>query len=135
MQVQGGSRPSQVVGKDGNESDRKLQITLSNTKASKVVSTQITVHGFPVGARLVPAVLYPLGQNPEEMAMSFTVDRQIETGQSTSIEVSVHDFGIVDSIELHSVSYADGSSWHPSLQKSCRAIANDLKAPLDVSGH
>jgi hypothetical protein len=118
---------------DLEENAGKLQVTLNNSQPLKVVRARLTVYGFPVGVRIDPAVLYPAGENPAEIARTFPVERTVEVGRSASIDLSVVDLGTVSAIGLDSLTYADGSSWHSSYRKSCRATSG--ASDLEVSAH
>jgi hypothetical protein len=112
----------------GNE--HRLQITLSNPK-SEVVAARITVHGFPVGGRVDPAVLY-LTKNPAEITKTIAFDQIVAAGQNTSFGVAVPNFSAVTSIDLDSVTYSDGSGWHPENRKYCRAVGLPIDAAADA---
>ena len=120
------------------ERRQRIHITLANPE-SEVASVQLTVYGFPVGVRIDPAVAYPRPQgspvvhnNPAEIQKTIAFDRAVAAGQSTSIDFSVRDFSIVSSIDLNSVTYSDGSSWHPVNHKYCQAVGEPTGAlPID----
>jgi hypothetical protein len=111
----------------------QLKITLSNPK-SDVVAAQITIHGFPVRGQVIPAVLY-MPDNPFELTKAVNFDRTVATGQSASIDVSVHDFSSVTSIFLNSVTYSDGSRWHPANRKFCAAVGLPIYAVAKPTPH
>ena len=121
------------------ERRQRIHITLANPE-SEVASVQLTVYGFPVGVRVDPAVAYPsregspvVHNNPAEIQKTIAFDRAVGAGQSTSIDISVRDFSIVSSIDLNSVTYSDGSSWHPANYKYCQAIGV-LTGALPIDG-
>ena len=99
---------------------QRLQVILSNPK-SEIVGARITIYGFPIGGRVEPAVAYsPHG--PSEIAKTIAFDQIVAEGQSGSYEVALPNFGAVASVDLDSLKYSDGSSWHPVGRKSCRAV-------------
>jgi len=106
---------------------QNLEITLSNSQPLTARRAQVTVYGFPPGARSVPAVVYSLGANPLEVAKSFTFDCAIETGQSISVELAVPNLHTVTGINLDSLEYANGSSWHPSFRYPCQALDRSIE--------
>lgn len=110
--------------------EQRLQITLSNPK-SDVVATRITVHGFPVGGRVAPAVLY-LPNDPAEITKTIAFDQTVAAGQNASFDVAVPNFSTVTSIDLDSVTYSDGSGWHPENRKYCRAVGLPIDAAADA---
>jgi hypothetical protein len=117
----------------GEESAKRLEVTLNNSQPLKIAKARLTVYGFPAGVRIDPAVLYPAGENPAEIARSFAVDRTVEAGHSTSIDLSVN-LGTVTAIGLDSLSYADGAHWHPDFRRSCRATSRGA-SDLEVTAH
>lgn len=108
----------------GNE--LRLQITLSNPK-SEVVAARITVHGYPVGGRVDPAVLY--FSDPAGITKTIAFDQTVAAGQNASFDVAVPNFSAVTLIDLDSVTYSDGSGWHPENRKYCRAVG----LPIDTA--
>jgi len=120
------------------ERRQRIHITLANPE-SEVASVQLTIYGLPVGGRIDPAVAYLnrdgsviVHNNPAEIHKTIAFDRAVGARQSTSIDVSARDFSIVSSIDLNSVTYSDGSSWHPANQKYCQAVSVPTGAlPID----
>ena len=106
--------------------DQRLQITLSNPE-SEVVAARFTVHGFPVGGRVDPAVLY-LSKDPAEITKTIAFDQTVAVGQNASFDVAVPNFSTVTSIDLDSVTYSDGSIWHSENRKYCRAVGLPIDA-------
>jgi hypothetical protein len=120
------------------ERRQRIHITLANPEAELALA-QLTVYGFPVGSRVDPAVAYASHQgspvvhnHPAEIQKMIAFDRAVAAGQSTSIDIPVRDFSIVSSIDLNSVTYSDGSSWHPANHKYCQAVGVATGAlPID----
>jgi hypothetical protein len=119
------------------ERRQRIHITLDNP-GSEIASVQLTVYGFPVGGRVDPAVAYAsrdgsvVHNNPAEIQKTIAFDRAVGAGRSTSIDVSAQDFRIVSSIDLNSITYSDGSSWHPANHKCCQAVGVPTGAlPID----
>jgi hypothetical protein len=128
---------------NGRTTDRghRIHITLANPE-SEVASVRLTVHGFPVGVRVGvdPAVAHPghegspvAHNNPAEIQKTIFFDRALRAGQSASMDVPVHDFTTVSSIDLNSVTYSDGSSWHSANHKYCQAVGLPT-GPLPIDG-
>ena len=122
----GGVMPITPVARGQKIADtRQFGITLSNPN-SEVISARITIYGFPVGERTDPGVLY-FPHNPAEIKKTIALERTVEVGKSTSYEVSIPNFSTVTSIDLDSVAYSDGTSWHPAAGGSCRAVPLPIK--------
>ena len=112
------------------ERGQRIHITLANPK-SEAASVWLTVHGFPVGVRagIDPAVAYRghegtavVHDNPAEIQQTISFDRALGARESASMDVPVQDFSVVSSIDLNSVTYSDGSGWHPANHKYCQAV-------------
>jgi hypothetical protein len=112
------------------ERGQRIHITLANPEA-QVDSVRLTLYGLPTGIRagVSPAVAYRghegtavVHNDPAEIQQTISFDRLLRMGQSSSIDVSVQDFSSVSSIDLNSITYSDGSSWHPANHKYCQAV-------------
>jgi hypothetical protein len=111
-------------------SEQRLQITLGNPK-SEVIAARITVHGFPIGGRGVPAVLY-FPDDPSEITKTIAFDQTVAAGESASMDVAIPKFSTVTAISLDSVTYSDGSEWHSGNRKSCRAVGLPTETAADT---
>jgi hypothetical protein len=109
-------------GQDGrsrpeNEITQRLHMTLSNSNPHAIVGMQITVHGFPAKARVVPTV----SAQSDRSELEKTIDLKINVGsnQNASTDLRLRAFTAVRLLNVDSVDYADGSSWHASAQQTC----------------
>jgi hypothetical protein len=125
-----GPRGLQRIVSDPGDNEQKLQITLMNSESLVVRQSQITVYALPTGIRVEPAVLYSLGANPVEIPKTFTIKRTVQAGESASVGLSIAAASTVTGINLDSLTYADGTSWHPSFRESCQAINTAAHAVL-----
>ncbi len=114
-----------VLIKDGQTQGitQKLEITLSNPKSPGIAAAQMSVRGFAVGIRFAPAVLY-FPNDPAEISKTVAFDGPVAAGQNASTYVIVSDFSAVTSIDLDSVTYTNGLSWHPTVRKACSAFGH-----------
>jgi hypothetical protein len=119
-----------IDGSAPGDNEKKLQITLNNSQSLAVRQSRITVYALPAGVRVQPAVAYSLGANPLEIAKTFTIKRTLQAGQSSSVDLSIADVSTVTGINLDSLTYADGTSWHPSFREPCRALNTVARAVL-----
>jgi hypothetical protein len=128
LRIAGNVVPITPVGNGQSTGEKEqLEITLSDPK-SDVKSARITIYGFPIGGRVDPAVLYS-PHAPAEIKKTIGLSRTVAVGGSTSYEVAIPDFSTVTSIDLDSVVYSDGTSWHSETPKSCQA----LPLPIDTA--
>jgi hypothetical protein len=128
--------PAKVVlikGEQPQGITEKLQITLNNPKSPGIAAAHMTIRGVPVGVRFVPAVVY-LPDDPAQISKTVAFDRPVAAGQNASIFVGVSDFSAVTSIDLDSVTFADGLSWHPIVRRACSATGRlSLNSQVNVA--
>jgi hypothetical protein len=88
---------------------QQLQIAVMNPKTVAISSMQLAVHGWSGNARILPT------QKADESVASKTVDVTLKVGPSKTADaiVWVSELTSVQSIDLISVDYADGSSLKP----------------------
>jgi hypothetical protein len=124
---------------------QRLQVILSQWPPFGIVASRVTVHGMaPVGDRPEPsAIMESLDLNrivnyPSPVASTGNVPHPTTenvmpwlptSGEPVIVRVSSPDsrwyawvsgFTAVNSVDLESVSYADGTSWHASNGTHCR---------------
>jgi hypothetical protein len=122
--------PGTVIVKNGREDQRarenkftqRLRMTLTNPNWREVVGIQITAHGFSAKARVVPTV----SAQSDASELKKTIDLKLNVGynQHAITDLMLDAFTSVSRIDLDSVDYADGSSWHSSAGQTCH-IAPD----------
>jgi hypothetical protein len=103
--------------------DQGLHLTLSNARPVQVISAEIAVHGYPKGMRIMPTVLRI--PDPYEIRRTFPIADAIAPGESISFDLPLKGLSTVDHIDVVSLTYADGSIWHPANltdRQPCRAF-------------
>jgi hypothetical protein len=103
---------------------QQLQLTLNNPKLATISAIRITVHGWDVKGRTLPA-----GETTSSYASaSRTLDLTLSIGASQTADTDIWVSGLtaVDSIDLDQVSYTDGSSWESSTLQACRIMPNPI---------
>ena len=106
---------------------QSIRLILLQNKSSKVTKATVTVHGLAVNTRMLPAA----GEGPAEISRSLHVD--VEDGDAPdegAADLVLAGFTSVRSIDLKSLTYADGSTW-TSGEKVCRATP-DLLMRVDA---
>jgi hypothetical protein len=85
---------------------KRVVVNLSNTKSDAIVSERLTVHGTPTSSDPSPY---------------FGTSSKVEIGarQTGILALSLSHFSDFKSVELNSVTYADGSSWQPATGEFC----------------
>jgi hypothetical protein len=87
----------------------KVSITLKNASLQGIVAFQITVHG-----------------RRAEIVKTLSLDSKVAAMQDTSVDVLVPGLRSIAYMQLASVSYADGSQWNFSGDKTCLVIPLSL---------
>jgi hypothetical protein len=93
-----------------------------NFRSHEIASVQITVHGFSDKWKAID--LANSSQTPD-LAKSLDLVLDVKGGGSVSRDLSLSLFAAVTSIDLNSITYADGSTWHASSPGAC-SITPDL---------
>jgi hypothetical protein len=93
---------------------QKVRITLNNLESAPITLERITVH---------------FGGVTSTSGAPFEMETRVEVGakQEAFFAESFSDPNPVSYIELNSVRYADGSSWHPSDGAVCKIAPEPLK--------
>ena len=97
-----------------------LQVTMSNSKSVDIVGAQITAHGFDAKTRYLPAQL-PLTASPD-LTKTVDLDLTVKSRGNESTDLRLARFTAVSWIDLDSVTYADGTTWHSSAGKTCHVV-------------
>lgn len=126
MQAQHGADGStmMVAGGAHRGIGQLLQFTMNNPKLATISAIRITVHGWDVKGRTLPAV----ETTSSYASASRTLDLTLSIGahKTADTDVWVNGLTAVDSIDLEQVSYTDGSNWEPSTQQACHIMLNAI---------
>jgi hypothetical protein len=130
LSAQPGVGPGMVIVVDGNATaSQKLNLQFTNTgdprQHSNITGAQITVHGLTARGRIAPA-RFGDADDPDAATLAKQVDLALTVapGASASTGLLFKGFTSIRWITLDSLTYADGSTWHPSPQHSCRVVPN-----------
>jgi hypothetical protein len=94
-----------------------LHLMVNAPNSSRVVAAQVTVHGFTNKVRAVQTASTP---DPSDAAKTFDV--RFPTGpKEIATDLAVPGFSAVRTIDLNSVTYADGSTWKLAEGSTCRS--------------
>jgi hypothetical protein len=99
-------------------SQQWLRFLLTNPKSLGITGIELAVHGLQPGGHVEPVVS---GQ-PGAGALDKHVELQLvlDPAKRTTRDVRFDGFTSIRSIDLESVTYADGSVWHASARNPCR---------------
>lgn len=98
---------------------QQIRLTLANPRLIGVTAARIQVRGYTPNARAFPAA----SPSPDA-ARSLDLVLTVAPGQDATTDLRLESFSAVTSIELESVSYADGSRWQAGAEARCQ-IAPD----------
>ena len=99
-----------------------LKLTFGPLSAQKVVSATVTIHGLSPSSRYM-LVNKPSGANRTQ---TFQLDQTPGSAGLSDTEVRVTQMRFVRWAELTALSYADGTTWHPSRYEQCRAVPSNF---------
>jgi hypothetical protein len=102
----------------------QLHLDVSNPSTRDIVGAQFTVHGFSRKLRLIDP---SDPSNAPDLWRSVDVALDVRGKGHASSELSLTHFtAIITSIDLDSVTYADGTQWQAPSQGACSTIPNVL---------
>jgi hypothetical protein len=93
---------------------QRLRLTLTNPSSRDIVSADFTAHGFSNKPRAMDA-----GLNEPDLAKTIDVVLGVKGKGHASRDLSLNHFTAVTSIDLNSITYADGTTWHAPSPGAC----------------
>jgi hypothetical protein len=87
---------------------------MTNFLPHEIVSAQITAHGFGYKWRVIP-----ISDATPDIWKTMNVALDVKGNSSASRELSLGHFSAIRTIDVNSVTYADGSTWHASSPGAC----------------
>jgi hypothetical protein len=103
-------------------STQKIQLTMTNRLAHEIVSAQFVVHGYSSKTRAMSLA----NSSPEpDLAKTVDVVLDVKGKSEASSDLLLSRFAAVTSIDLKSITYADGNTWNTPSAEAC-SIAPDL---------
>jgi hypothetical protein len=98
-----------------------LHLMLNRLTGPAIESIEITVYGVSSKARVLPARV------PSD-DVSKTFERRRETGSNSlsDADVWMHNVGSLSRVDLISIAYADGTTWHTAEYLKCRAVPSNF---------
>jgi hypothetical protein len=97
---------------------------LKNSGALGITGLEMTVHGTTAEGRVLP-VASASGERGT-IARKLSLKVTMAAGADTTKDVAFNGFTSMQLIDLDSVSYADGTSWHPSVGHTCSVEPSHL---------
>lgn len=100
--------------------EQRIQLTMTNPSQQEIVKAQITVHGLSDKWRYVPLPEAPA----PDLTKRVEVTLDVRGNSHASSDVSLSRFTSVTSVDLNSLTYADGSTWEASSSAACSVAPN-----------
>ena len=108
-------------------------LTLAPKDHRAIAKATVTARGYPIQAGtldLVAHLIDPAHPQPKRKELEKTLTVKLSSAgtesNSFSAELQLPGFNILNSIELNSVTYADGSTWKIASQDDCRIAPDPL---------
>ena len=99
-----------------------LHLTLNHLLPGPAIdSIEVTVYGVSAKARILPAA-----PPPEDVSKTFELTRQPGSNNLSDADVWMHNVGSLSRVDLISVHYADGTTWHTTENLKCRAVPSNF---------
>ena len=114
-------KPGQPDPDRGGNSQR-IHLAVNNTGAARIRTADVRVHGTTAMPRMVPLAG---ASGPATITRGMHVSFSEGTGNESSSDVVLRDFTSVRSIDLLSVTYADGTTWKSSAG-ACRIVPDPV---------
>jgi len=98
-----------------------FHLMLDHLTGPAIDSIEITVYGVSSKARVLPA-----GPLPEDISKTFELRRSADSNTLTEADVWMHNVGSLSRVDLISIHYADGTTWHTTENLKCRAVPSNF---------
>ncbi|HEY4047569.1 MAG TPA: hypothetical protein VGM27_11950 [Acidobacteriaceae bacterium] len=108
---------------------QRIHLTMTNLVSHDIVSAQVTVHGFSDKWKVID--LKNLSQAPD-LAKTLEVVLDVKSKGHASSDLSLSHFTAVSSIDLDSITYADGTTWHAPLPGDCSVTPDPIMLVADT---
>jgi hypothetical protein len=98
--------------------EQRIQLTMTNLSLQEIVKAQITVHGLSDKWRYVPLPEAPA----PDLTKRVEVALDVRGNSHASSDLSLSRFASVSSVDLNSLTYANGATWEASSSTACRVV-------------
>ncbi len=111
--------------------EQRINLKMINLLPHDIVNAEITARGFSHNWRVIFVSDTPGAQETPDLAKTVDVALEVKGNSSASRELSFAYFSAIRTIELNSVTYADGSTWRASSPGAC-SVAPSLIMPISA---
>jgi hypothetical protein len=99
-----------------------LHLMLNHLSGPAIQRIEVTVYASSLKLRALPLD----ASSPETISKTFSLERQTGASSLSDADVWMHQVGSVRWADLISITYADGTTWHPTETLKCRAIPSNF---------
>jgi hypothetical protein len=99
-----------------------LHLMLNPLTESSIESIEVTVYGTSTKGRVLPVDT----QSSDAVTKTFELHRTQGTASLNDGDVWMHQVGSLGWVDLISVTYADGKTWHATASLRCRAVPSNF---------
>jgi hypothetical protein len=98
-----------------------LHLMLDHLTAPAIESIEIIVYGVSSKARVLPARV-----PSDDVSKTFELRRESGSNSLNDADVWMHNVGSLSRVDLISIHYADGTTWHATENLKCRAVPSNF---------
>jgi hypothetical protein len=102
------------AGRDAPSWEQWFELRMKNFSPREIVNAEITTHGFSYKWRVMP-----VSAATPDFWKTMDVVLDVKGNSSASRELSLGHFSTISTIDVNSVTYSDGSTWHASSPGAC----------------
>jgi hypothetical protein len=110
------------VGTTQPEASQGLHITLTPNQ-SPIESAEITLYALTLKQRVLP--IHHAEQSPDTITKTFELHNKPNEPGLTNFDLWMSKVSALQHVELRSLTYADGTTWHASTAEPCRTTPSD----------
>ncbi|HEX3968211.1 MAG TPA: hypothetical protein VHW70_09625 [Edaphobacter sp.] len=99
-----------------------LHLVLNRGSHPDIQSIEVSVYASSLKAR----TLLLNGSSPDTISKTFTLEREKGSASLDEADVWMHQVGSLRWADLISITYADGTTWHPIANLKCRAVPSNF---------
>lgn len=103
------------------KTEQWFDFRMTNFRPHEIVNAQITAHGFSYKWRTIP-----VSAATPDIWKTTDVALDVKGNSSASRELSFDHFSTIRTIDVNSVTYADGSTWHASSPGACSVAPSPI---------
>ena len=101
---------------------QRLELIVTNPDSKRITRARVTVHGLAPKGRVTQLA----SGERSDVVRTFDVNFSAGTGKDVTAGLRVPGMAAVFSIDLDSVTYADGSTWRLADGQSCRTVPDPM---------